>query len=192
MQDLGCLLIDAQFDSSNISDANDTQGSQSGSHRLQTSGDAAPQPATIAAANLPVQPHWAVSADAPVVPSKQRVAGSNPARRTIARRTMRYSHFELAHTPAAADVRFSSCGRDGWRGGGMGQYRWCAELRRLRRAAWRGCRRKPSGQQPAGRAAPTGPGVRCPGIRGAAKRGWRRRGPAGARMSAARRGRPTR
>ena len=45
-------------------------------------GYARPQPASICAAKPHVRPHLAPSGDGPHVPSKQRVAGSNPARRT--------------------------------------------------------------------------------------------------------------
>jgi len=56
-------------------------GSQVGSQRQQTSGDTQPQLAAIAAAKQPVRPQPAPSRDGQSVPSKQRVAGSNPARR---------------------------------------------------------------------------------------------------------------
>lgn len=41
-----------------------------------------PQSASISAAKRHIRPHLAPSGDRPYVPSKQRVAGSNPARRT--------------------------------------------------------------------------------------------------------------
>ena len=57
-------------------------GSQTGSHRRQTSGDARPRLAVIGAAKRPARPHRTPSRDRQNPPSKQRVAGSNPARRT--------------------------------------------------------------------------------------------------------------
>jgi hypothetical protein len=57
-------------------------GSQTGSHRSQTSGDARQSPAPINAADRLTWPHQATCNDASTVPSKQRVAGSSPARRT--------------------------------------------------------------------------------------------------------------
>ena len=50
--------------------------------RQQTLGHAGPLSATISAATEHVRPHLAPSGDGPNVSSKQRVAGSNPARRT--------------------------------------------------------------------------------------------------------------
>jgi hypothetical protein len=56
-------------------------GSQSGSHQPPARGDCVPRPATISAARPSIEPYLAASTDASDVPSKQRVAGSNPARR---------------------------------------------------------------------------------------------------------------
>ena len=70
------------FDRSNISEANEIEGSQLGSQRGQMWGYVKPQSASINAAKQRVGPHLASSGDGPTVPSKQRVAGSNPARRT--------------------------------------------------------------------------------------------------------------
>jgi hypothetical protein len=73
---------DAVFDRSNISEANEIAGSQLGSQRRQTLGYARLQSASICAAKRHIRPHLAPSGDRPYVPSKQRDAGSNPARRT--------------------------------------------------------------------------------------------------------------
>jgi hypothetical protein len=78
----GGSRLGAMFDRSNISEANEIEGSQPRSQRRQILGYARPQLASINAANRHVRPHLAPSADRPNVPSKQRVAGSNPARRT--------------------------------------------------------------------------------------------------------------
>ena len=56
-------------------------GSQTGSQQSQTLSDTRPRPAKIGAARQHVRPHPAPSGDGQRVPSKQRVAGSNPARR---------------------------------------------------------------------------------------------------------------
>ena len=60
----------------------DAIGSQTGSQRRQIPGYARRQSAAISAAKQHIGPHPAMSGDVPNVPSKQRVAGSNPARRT--------------------------------------------------------------------------------------------------------------
>ncbi len=70
------------FDRSNISETKEASGSQLGSHQPQTLGDGLPPPATISAAKPSIKPHRATCGDPLDVPSKQRVAGSNPARRT--------------------------------------------------------------------------------------------------------------
>src|SRR5215475_10371929 len=57
-------------------------GSRLGSQRQQIQGYARPLSATISAATEHVRPHLASSGDRPQMPSKQRDAGSNPARRT--------------------------------------------------------------------------------------------------------------
>jgi len=54
-------------------------GSQTGSQQRQTLSDATRLPATIAAAKRLTGRHRATSRDPSTVPSKQRVAGSNPA-----------------------------------------------------------------------------------------------------------------
>ena len=54
-------------------------GSQTGSQQRQTLSDATRLPATIAAAKRLTGRHQATSRDPSTVPSKQRVAGSNPA-----------------------------------------------------------------------------------------------------------------
>jgi hypothetical protein len=56
-------------------------GSQTGSQQSQTLSDTRPRPAKIGAARQHVRPHPAPSGDGQRVPSKQRVTGSNPARR---------------------------------------------------------------------------------------------------------------
>ena len=56
-------------------------GSQLGSQQSQMLSDARPLPASISAARWHVRLHLATSGDRQSVPSKQRVAGSNPARR---------------------------------------------------------------------------------------------------------------
>jgi hypothetical protein len=65
----------------NISEANEITGSQLGSQRRQILGYVRPQSASVGAAKRHVRPHPASSGDGSSVPSKQRVAGSNPARR---------------------------------------------------------------------------------------------------------------
>jgi len=65
-----------------LSDANESPGSQSGSQRRQIPSHTRPQRATISAGKWHIRPHLAPSGDRSIVPSKQRVAGSNPARRT--------------------------------------------------------------------------------------------------------------
>jgi len=57
-------------------------GSRLGSQRQQIQGYARPLSATISAATEHVRPHLASSGDRPQMRSKQRDAGSNPARRT--------------------------------------------------------------------------------------------------------------
>jgi len=57
-------------------------GSQTGSQQRQTLSDARRFPAIIAAAKCHNGRHQATSRDPSTVPSKQRVAGSNPAGRT--------------------------------------------------------------------------------------------------------------
>jgi hypothetical protein len=57
-------------------------GSQIGSQRSQCPGDARPQLARIGAVIWLIERHQATHRDAATVPSKQRVAGSNPAGRT--------------------------------------------------------------------------------------------------------------
>ena len=57
-------------------------GSQTGSQRRQRPGDARPQSARIHAVRWLIERHGATYRDASTVPSKQRVAGSNPAGRT--------------------------------------------------------------------------------------------------------------
>ena len=52
-----------------------------GSQRSQITSDTRPLPASIGAARWPVRLHLAPSGDGQIVPSKQRAAGSNPARR---------------------------------------------------------------------------------------------------------------
>jgi len=78
----GLCRVDIEFDHSNISEANEIAGSQLGSQHRQMLGYARPQSASISAAKRHIRPHLATSGDRPCVPSKQRVAGSNPARRT--------------------------------------------------------------------------------------------------------------
>jgi hypothetical protein len=78
----GLCRVDITFDHSNISDANEIAGSQSGSQRGQILGYVKPQSASISAAKHHVRPRLAPSGYGPNVPSKQRVAGPNPARRT--------------------------------------------------------------------------------------------------------------
>jgi hypothetical protein len=56
-------------------------GSQLGSQRRQILGYVGPQSASKRAAKWHIRPHLALSGDGSSVPSKQRVAGSNPARR---------------------------------------------------------------------------------------------------------------
>jgi hypothetical protein len=58
-------------------------GSQPGSQRSQTSGDIRPLPPAVNAANRPIERRQATCGDASTVPSKERVAGSNPAGRTL-------------------------------------------------------------------------------------------------------------
>jgi hypothetical protein len=62
-------------------EASKLAGSQLGSQRRQILGYARPQSAARSAAKRHVRPHLAFSGDGLSVPSKQRVAGSNPARR---------------------------------------------------------------------------------------------------------------
>jgi hypothetical protein len=71
----------AEQNHSNISEANEITGSQLGSQRCQILGYVRPQSASVGAAKRHVRPHPASSGDGSSVPSKQRVAGSNPARR---------------------------------------------------------------------------------------------------------------
>ena len=71
----------AEQNHSNISEANEITGSQLGSQRCQILGYVRPQSASVGAAKRHVRPHLASSGDGSSVPSKQRVAGSNPARR---------------------------------------------------------------------------------------------------------------
>src|SRR5262249_24984094 len=78
----GLCGVDIMFDHPNISEANEITGSQLGSQRQQIQGYARPLSATISAATEHVRPHLESSGDRPQMPSKQRVAGSNPARRT--------------------------------------------------------------------------------------------------------------
>ena len=60
-----------------------------GSHRRQVSGDSEPLPATIDAARRHVRRRQATSRQPPELPSKQRVAGSNPAgRASLTRRNV--------------------------------------------------------------------------------------------------------
>jgi len=77
--------IDTVFVHSNISEGKEIRGSQVGSHRWQFSGDADPLSAIIDAARPHVRRRQATSRHPPEVPSKQRVAGSNPAGRTAGR-----------------------------------------------------------------------------------------------------------
>jgi hypothetical protein len=78
----GLCEVDITFDHSNISEANEITGSQSGSQRQQIPGYPRPLPATISAAREHIRPHLAPSGDRPKVPSKQRAGGSSPSRRT--------------------------------------------------------------------------------------------------------------
>jgi|HubBroStandDraft_6_1064221.scaffolds.fasta_scaffold219983_3 hypothetical protein len=73
--------IETVFTYSNISEANEVSGSQTGSHRCQFSGDTEPLSAPTDAVKPHVRPLQATSRHPTEVPSKQRVAGSNPAGR---------------------------------------------------------------------------------------------------------------
>lgn len=59
------------------------QGSQSGSQRQQASGNTGQPPVTIGAGKFPVGRHRPTSRDTREMTSKQRVAGSNSARRAF-------------------------------------------------------------------------------------------------------------
>jgi hypothetical protein len=59
-----------------------SSGSQIGSQQPQFSGNTGPWSAIINAADRPIERHQATRSNSPTVPSKQRVAGSNPAGRT--------------------------------------------------------------------------------------------------------------
>src|ERR1700730_6718052 len=63
---------------SSISEANQIAGSQTGSQRRQTPGDAERRPATITPANWLFRRQRAMSSDGWVAPYKRGVTGSNP------------------------------------------------------------------------------------------------------------------
>ena len=74
-------VIDTVFVYSNISEGKHNPGSQMGSQYGETLRDALRQSATISTARWLVERRQATSRDDSNVPSKQRVAGSNPAGR---------------------------------------------------------------------------------------------------------------
>jgi len=65
-----------------MSDAKEMPGSHWGSHQSQMPGDAEPQAASISPAKWHIRRPGATPRHRLKVTSKQRVAGSNPARRT--------------------------------------------------------------------------------------------------------------
>jgi hypothetical protein len=101
-------------------------GSQTGSQQSQTSSDVRPLPTPIDAADRLIERHQATLRDASTVPSKQRVAGSSPARRT--QRSSRfgggYLTFGSDIVVRASLVLFCGCvagfwGAGLWRRGGL-------------------------------------------------------------------------
>ena len=78
-----------KFDRSNISDAKEMPGSHPGSHQPQMPGDAKPRPASISPARWHIRRPQTTSCHPLKVTSKQRVAGSNPARRASPKRLRR-------------------------------------------------------------------------------------------------------
>jgi hypothetical protein len=75
-------------DRSNISDAKEMAGSHPGSHKPQMPSDAEPQRASISPAKWHIRRPQATPSHRLRVTSKQRVAGSNPARRAQVRGLM--------------------------------------------------------------------------------------------------------
>ncbi len=67
----GSCEAECGADHPDISLANEIPGSQTGSQRPQTPGDARPRPAILAAAGSHVRPHRAASGDVGKVPPKQ-------------------------------------------------------------------------------------------------------------------------
>jgi hypothetical protein len=61
-----------------ISEANRNPGSQTGSQRRQTPGDAGRHPATVSPASWHLRRHRETSRDVKIVPYKRGVTGSNP------------------------------------------------------------------------------------------------------------------
>src|ERR1700761_316814 len=70
-------------------------GSQAGSQQPQLPGDTRPQPAFISAAKRLIERRQATRRDGSMVPSKQRVAGSNPAWRATPVAMWTFEHIAL-------------------------------------------------------------------------------------------------